>query len=57
MTYHIAMLTSEGINKLETFQSYSDAEMYLDGWCDVYPNAWIEIMNDADLDHASQYND
>jgi hypothetical protein len=57
MSYHIAMLTSEGINKLETFQSYSDAEMYLDGWCDVYPNAWIEIMNDADLDHASQYND
>jgi hypothetical protein len=46
MTYSVAMMTWEGINRLETFDSYSEAECNLDSWWEVYPNAWIEVVND-----------
>jgi hypothetical protein len=57
MSYHIVSISMEGTSKLESYPSYSDAELAFDGWCDVYPNAWLEIMNDGDLTFASQYND
>jgi hypothetical protein len=57
MSYHIVSLSVEGTTKLETYPTYSDAENAFDGWCGVYPHAYIEIFSDADLTYANQYND
>jgi hypothetical protein len=46
--YYIAMMTEGTMKALDNFTSYSDAEMHYDAYCDMYPNAWIEIVNAAD---------
>ena len=47
MTYKIGMFLPEGeIRTLEYFDSYSEAELKIDEYCDLYPNAWIEIINE-----------
>lgn len=48
MTYKIGMFTAEGIKTLEYFDSYSEADMKLDEYCDLYPNAYIDILSDHD---------
>jgi hypothetical protein len=50
MTYSIAILDSRGTHRLESFDSYSEADLHYDGWCSTYPNAWIEILNDQELE-------
>ena len=40
------MMTPEGIRTLEYFDSYSEAELKIDEYWDLYPNAWIEIINE-----------
>lgn len=47
MSYKIGMITPEGIQTLEYFDSYSEAEMKIDEYLNLYPNAWIEILNEA----------
>ena len=47
MSYKIGMMTPEGIQTLEYFDSYSDAELKIDEYWELYPNAWIEILNEA----------
>ena len=47
MSYKIGMMTSEGVKTLEYFDSYSEAELKFDDYCELYPNAWIEILNEA----------
>jgi hypothetical protein len=54
MSYTIAMLTSEGTKKLEYWDTYSEADMNLDKWYEIYPNGWIEIYNDADLNQIAE---
>jgi hypothetical protein len=40
---------AEGTMKsLDNHPSYSDAEMTFDAYCNMYPHAWIEIVNEAD---------
>ena len=46
MTYKIGMFTEEGIRTLEYFDSYSEAELAFDDYCDLYPNAHLEILNE-----------
>lgn len=46
MSYKIGMFTEEGIRTLEYFDSYSEAELKFDEYCELYPNAWIEIFNE-----------
>ena len=50
--YRICML-SEGVFKtLESFNSYDEADKKFDEYCDLYENAWVEIVSDADLIEA-----
>lgn len=46
MTYKIGMFTEEGIRTLEYFYTYSDAELAFDDYCDLYPDAYLEILNE-----------
>jgi hypothetical protein len=48
--YYIAMMTEGTMKALDNFPSYSDAEMHFDAYCDLYPNAWIEIVSKGDYD-------
>jgi hypothetical protein len=57
MTYNIVLMTSEGIKVLETKESYSECDHLIDGWYDVYPNGWIEIISEQELTFSPQYND
>jgi hypothetical protein len=54
MTYSVAMLTSQGINRLETFDSYSEAAGKLEDWWEAYPNSWIEVVNDTELEQIAE---
>ncbi len=47
MSYKIGVITSEGIQSLEYFDTYSEAELKIDEYWKLYPNAWIEIFNEA----------
>ena len=45
MDYTISMLTDEGDwIALETFETYSEADMNLDWYCEQYPNAYLDIV-------------
>lgn len=46
MSYKIGMITSDGVKTLEYFDSYSEAELKIDEYWELYPNAYIEILND-----------
>jgi hypothetical protein len=50
--YFIAMMTEGTMKALDNFPSYSDAEMHYDAYCDMYPNAWIEIVSKGDYDEV-----
>jgi len=45
MNYTIAKLSDDGTwDALESFETYSEADMNLDWYCDRYPNAYIDIV-------------
>lgn len=46
------MLSSGEIKSLATFNSYSEAEMEVDGFSEKHPNAWIEIVSNGDFEAA-----
>jgi hypothetical protein len=54
--YYIAMLTEGTMKALDFLPSYSDAEDVIDAYCDQYPNAWIEIVSQADYEHCISLN-
>jgi hypothetical protein len=56
MTYSIAMFDVEGTHRLESFDSYSEADLHFDGWCSTYPHAWLEIINDQELEQIAHYD-
>jgi hypothetical protein len=46
MTYYIAKMSDEGNwEYLDNAPSYSDAEMMLDAYCDMYPQAYIDVIH------------
>jgi peptide methionine sulfoxide reductase MsrA len=46
MTYTIARLDDEGRWEfLESFDSYSEAEDAHDAYCDMYPQAYIDVIS------------
>ena len=48
--YYMVMMTEGTMKALDCFSSYSDAEMHHDSYCDLYPNAWVEVVSKADFD-------
>ena len=43
--YYIARMTDEGNwEALDKFPTYSDAENVFDDYCDMYPNAYVDIV-------------
>ena len=52
--YHIAMFSDGEIKSLATFNSYSEAEMEVDDFCEKHPNAWIEIVSNGDFEAAQR---
>lgn len=47
--YRIGMFAEGQIVTLETYESYSEADDNLEKYWELYPNAWIEVISDADL--------
>ena len=46
MTYYIARIDDDGKWViLDPFDSYSDAEMVFDNYCDMYPHAYVDIIS------------
>jgi hypothetical protein len=47
MTYYIARIDDENGKWviLDPFDSYSDAEMVFDSYCDMYPYAYVDIIS------------
>ena len=46
MMYYIARMTDDGNwEYLDKAPTYSDAEMTFDTYCDMYPNAYIDILS------------
>ena len=45
MTCKIAILTNDGLQTLEIFATYSDAEKVFDDYCQRYPYAHLEIFD------------
>jgi hypothetical protein len=44
--YTIARMNDEGkFIALDTFDSYSEAEMMFDSYCDMYPHAYVDIVS------------
>lgn len=46
--YYTVMMTEGTMKALDNHPSYSDAEMHYDAYCDLFPNAWIEIVSEGD---------
>lgn len=45
-SYIIARMDDDGQwQYMDRFSTYSDAEMHFDQYCDMYPNAYIDIIN------------
>lgn len=45
MSYTVARMNDEGHwVALESFDSYSEADMQLDWYCDQYPNAYVDVI-------------
>lgn len=46
MSYIIARMDDDGQwQYMDRFSTYSDAEMHFDQYCDMYPNAYIDIIS------------
>ncbi len=46
MMYYIARMTDDGNwEYLDNVPTYSDAEMVFDAYCDMYPNAYVDIIS------------
>jgi len=49
MTCAIARMTNEGTWVcVQSFDSYSEADIALDDYCEMYPNAYLDIFEDND---------
>lgn len=57
MTYYIASLAEGQYNLLATYETYSEADMEHEDWCNKYPNAWIEIISQADYTYSKGDDD
>jgi hypothetical protein len=45
-SYTIARMDNEGnMLALESFDTYSEAEMMFDSYCDMYPHAYVDIVS------------
>lgn len=45
-SYYIARIDEDGKWViLDPFDSYSDAEMVFDNYCDMYPHAYVDIIS------------
>jgi hypothetical protein len=45
MTYTISRMDDEGnMIALESFDTYSEAEMVIDGYFNMYPHAYVDII-------------
>ena len=45
MMYTIARMSDDGNwEALESFETYSEADMNLDWYCDKYPNAYLDVI-------------
>jgi hypothetical protein len=46
MMYTISRMDDEGnMLALESFDTYSEAEMMFDSYCDMYPHAYVDIVS------------
>jgi hypothetical protein len=46
LTYTISRMDDEGnMIALESFETYSEADMNLDWYCDQHPNAYLDIVS------------
>lgn len=46
MIYYIAKMSDDGNwEYLDNVPTYSDAEMILDSYCDMYPHAYVDIVS------------
>ena len=49
MTYYIVKMDDKGAwDALASFDCYSEAELEHEDYCDKYPNAWVEVVSQAD---------
>lgn len=48
MTYHIVHFKIGDLESLESFDTYTEADLAYDSYCDKHPNAWLEIFSHAD---------
>jgi hypothetical protein len=55
--YYIVMLTPEKLEPLAMYETYSEADMDLEGYCNKYPQAWLEVVSKADLTTSNQGGD
>ena len=45
-SYTISRMDDEGnMLALESFNTYSEAEMMFDSYCDMYPHAYVDIVS------------
>ena len=52
MNYHIVKLTPDGLLSIKRFHTYSEAEMLRRHYAEMYRDAWVEVVSDADLAEA-----
>jgi hypothetical protein len=48
MTYHIVHFKIGDLESLESFDTYTEADLAYDSYCDKHPNAWLEIFSHAE---------
>ena len=48
MTYHIVQFKTGDLESLDSFDTYTEADLAYDSYCDKHPNAWLEIFSHAD---------
>ena len=54
MTYYIVAMKDSEWEALASYDSYSEADLEHEDYCNKYPNAWIEIVSKADYMEADQ---
>lgn len=48
MTYYIVKMDDGAWDALASFDTYSQAELLHEDYCNKYPYAWVEIVSQAD---------
>jgi len=48
MTYHIVQFKTDDLESLDSFETYTEADLAYDSYCDKHTNAWLEILSHAD---------